>query len=92
MTRIDVERLAAAPPAFRVTLRDDDGSSTVHEVRIDPASEPLAERFASPEAFVEACFRFLLAREPKGSILQDFDVSVIGRYFPEWQRTLSAGR
>jgi hypothetical protein len=91
VTRIDIERLAAAPPTFRITLHDDDGSSTVHEVRIDAGSVRLAERFASHAAFVEACLRFLLAREPKESILPDFDVGVIGRYFPDWDRTLSVG-
>jgi hypothetical protein len=32
---------------------------------------------------IEAAFRFLLAREPKESILARFDVSVISRYFPQ---------
>jgi hypothetical protein len=90
VTRIDVQRLGVAPSTFRVTLLDEDGSSTTHTVRIDEGSVPLAERFASQDAFVEACFRFLLAREPKESILPDFDVTAIGRYFPGWERTLSA--
>jgi hypothetical protein len=35
-----------------------------------------------------AAFRFLLEREPKESILARFDVSVIARYFPEFEREL----
>ena len=35
--------------------------------------------------FVERCFSFLLEREPKESILRQFDVSVIARYFPEFE-------
>ena len=37
------------------------------------------------------CFAFLLEREPKESILRSFDVSVIGGYFPEFEREI-AGR
>ena len=32
--------------------------------------------------------RFLLDREPKESILSRFDVTVISRYFPEFEREL----
>ena len=42
----------------------------------------------TPEACVTAAFRFLLDREAKESILGRFDVSVIARYFPEFERTL----
>ena len=43
----------------------------------------LANGFAS-----FAAFRFLLDREPKESILRRFDVAVISRYFPEFEREL----
>ena len=39
--------------------------------------------FAVRENRIEAV-RFLLAREPKESILKTFDLSVIKRYFPEY--------
>jgi hypothetical protein len=42
----------------------------------------------TPEQCLEAAFRFLLDREPKESILADFDVTVISRYFPEFEREL----
>ena len=35
-------------------------------------------------------FRFLLDREPKEAILARFDISVIGRYFPEFGAELPA--
>jgi hypothetical protein len=41
-----------------------------------------------PERCVEAAFRFLLDREPKESILSRFDVTVISRYFPEFEQEL----
>jgi len=33
-------------------------------------------------------FEFLLAREPKESILPEFDLPLIGRYFSEYEREL----
>ena len=34
-------------------------------------------------------FEFLLEREPKESILARFDLSVIARYFPEYDREIA---
>jgi hypothetical protein len=48
----------------------------------------LAGQRASPEELVAESFRFLLAREPKESILRSFDLMVIGRYFPEYEREI----
>ena len=73
---------------FDVNVREGD-TTTEHQVTV---SETDLERLGggrSPEAFVRDCFAFLLEREPKESILPTFDVSVIGRYFPEFERTIS---
>ena len=64
------------------------GSSTEHDVTVSARDlERLAEG-RTPDAFVRDCFDFLLAREPKESILRSFDVSAIGRYFPEFEREI----
>src|SRR6266849_1700119 len=42
----------------------------------------------TPERLIEAAFFFLLDREPKESILGRFDVTLIARYFPEFEREL----
>jgi hypothetical protein len=47
--------------------------------------ERLGSSHGSPEDFVLACFAFLLEREAKESILSEFDVKVIGRYFPDFE-------
>ena len=47
-----------------------------------------ARRARGGAALVEAAFAFLLDREPKESILARFDLSVISRYFPEFEREL----
>jgi len=42
----------------------------------------------TPERCIEAAFQFLLDREPKESILRRFDITVICRYFPEFEHEL----
>ena len=39
----------------------------------------------SVEQLVEKSFEFLLQREPKESILRSFDLTIINRYFPEYE-------
>jgi hypothetical protein len=88
---ITVTRSADGNPIrFDVVVREGD-PSTEHAVTL---SESDLERLGggrTPEAFVRDCFAFLLEREPKESILRSFDVSVIGGYFPEFEREI-AGR
>jgi len=40
------------------------------------------------EDLVRRSFDFLLQREPPSSILRTFDLSVIERYFPEYDRII----
>lgn len=69
---------------FQVTVRED-GGETRHRVTMKRATyEKLGGGKSTPEHFVRAAFAFLLEREPKESILGQFDVSVISRYFPEF--------
>lgn len=88
---ITVTRRADGNPIrFDVVVREGD-PSTEHAVTL---SESDLERLGggrTPEAFVRDCFAFLLEREPKESILRSFDVSVIGGYFPDFEREI-AGR
>lgn len=43
---------------------------------------------ADPEAVVRESFAFLLEREPATSILPEFSLPVIARYFPEYPSEL----
>ncbi len=43
----------------------------------------------SPEECIRTSFEFLLEREAKEAILREFDLTLIGRYFPEYERELS---
>jgi hypothetical protein len=73
---------------FQVTVRER-GRETYHRVSLRKADyERLAGGKASPEALVTESFRFLLEREAKESILGSFDLTVIGRYFSEYEREI----
>jgi hypothetical protein len=71
-----------------VTVFDDDTSRTFEVgvtadelARFDPGA-------ADPTELVHRSFEFLLAREPKESILPSFELSTIARYFPEYEREI----
>lgn len=88
-TTIDVTQTGSSDPlAFLVTVAEG-GSETRHEVTMSLAD---CDRLCGgPDAAgvcVEAIFRFLLDREPKDAILGRFDVSVVARYFPEFETRL----
>ena len=90
MTAIDVTTQARSDGwTCRVHVSDPDGSSTEHEVAVarDDLAR-LAPGAVDPTELVRRSFAFLLAREPKESILRSFDLPVIGRYFPEYEREI----
>ncbi|MGH2662861.1 MAG: hypothetical protein ACRDH8_08645 [Actinomycetota bacterium] len=81
----DINVLPVGSNVFTVTVSDR-GSETTHRVTVPPEDyRRLGEGYASPEEFLRASFEFLLAREPKESILGEFEVTVISRYFPEFE-------
>lgn len=84
---ISVEQLATEDPLeFKVRVSEG-GGETNHHVTLSRADyEELSGKKVGPEGLVEASFRFLLDREPKESILKNFDIQVISRYFPDYPR------
>ena len=74
------------PMRFEVAITD--GTTTCHEVTMSARDFGRLAQGRTPDRVIEAVFRFLLDREPKESILRGFDVSVVGRYFPEFERKL----
>ncbi|MBA2432135.1 MAG: hypothetical protein H0V56_08475 [Chthoniobacterales bacterium] len=62
---------------------------TEHQVRVTSAD---VQRFSGGRGnaaqLLEASFRFLLEREPNTSILREFELPVISRYFPEYEREI----
>jgi hypothetical protein len=88
MSRIEVTAAVAGDGwECRVTVRN--GSETRHRVRVSRADlARLAPGASDPVDLVEASFAFLLERESKESILREFDLTVIGRYFPDYEREI----
>jgi hypothetical protein len=70
------------------------GEQTQHVVRVTVADLETWGRGSSREHvedLVARSFEFLLRREPASSILRRFDLAVIQRYFPEYDRELRGG-
>lgn len=86
---IQVRRTDAHDPlTFEVTVRDANGETSHHVTMARATYESLSSGQYTPERCIEAAFRFLLDREPKESILGRFDVTVISRYFPDFEQKL----
>jgi hypothetical protein len=66
-----------------VDVSDATGMSR-HIVRVSVKDFERWGRGRSAEELVADSFAFLLGREPKESILKEFDLAVIRRYFPDY--------
>lgn len=76
------------PGRFRVTVTDDSGQSR-HSVSLSPGFyEKLTGKKVPEELLIERSFQFLLERESKESILREFDLPLIGRYFPNYENEI----
>lgn len=86
MAEIDVRPVEPGETSrFQVTVREGP-SETSHRVTVRESDLlRLGGAHGSAEDLVRASFEFLLAREPKEQILGEFDLSVISRYFPEYE-------
>ena len=83
---IQVERQGDERPyRFEVEVKEGSSSSKHHVTLSESTYRELTGRKISPEECVQRSFEFLLAREPKESILSRFDITVIERYFPEFR-------
>jgi hypothetical protein len=92
MTEIEVTSQTGSDGwTCRVLITDDNGSTSEHEVAVTRKDlARLAPGVDDPADLVRRSFVFLLAREPKESILRSFDLPVIGRYFPEYEQEIRA--
>ncbi len=87
MTAIDARMIEDGDPlVFEVRVREG-ASETRHRVTLS-RKDFARLGGADAEKLVDAAFRFLLDREAKESILARFDVSVIARYFSEFEQKL----
>ena len=70
---------------FRVTVSGGDGE-TEHTVRVsEEYYQKLTNSNMPAEELARKSFEFLLEREPKESILKEFHLPEIQKYFPEYE-------
>lgn len=88
MAQIEVKKLQDFPQAaFEVTVKGN--TVTRHTVTlVSQYYEKLTSGAVSPEELVEESFAFLLAREPNTSILSGFNLMVISKYYPGYEREM----
>ena len=79
----EISVTAAGGDDYLVEVREEN-TATRHRVTVPPAALVRFGGGAAAEELLEASFRFLLEREPKESILRQFEISVIASYFPEY--------
>jgi hypothetical protein len=63
-------------------------ATTHHRVRVTKADVQRLASGQSTESLIRESFRFLLEHEPNTSILASFDLPLIGRYFPAYEREI----
>jgi len=75
-----------------VIVKDKD-SKTEHTVTVDEECYArLTDRKISKEELIKKPLKFLLAREPKGSMLRGFNLGVIKRCFLEYEEKIKSIR
>jgi hypothetical protein len=85
MSGIQIKKLNDT--TFEVTVQSRSTTTHTVTVTVDYAAKLTAGK-VSTETLVERSFDFLLERESNTSILRSFDLPVIGRYFPEYERVI----
>ena len=86
MARIEVRSAAEGDGwAFEVTVSEGGGRTSHRVTMTREVYERLTGGACPPEELVRRSFEFLLEREPKESILREFDITVISRYFPSYE-------
>lgn len=82
---IDVTALEA--DTYKVVVNS--SGTTTHRVRL---TDDVRQRLAGPdvpaERLIEESFQFLLEREPNTAILAEFELPLIGRYFPDYEQEI----
>jgi hypothetical protein len=87
MDNAQIEIVKQDSETFQVTVRAK--STTVHAVTLRHDDyQRLTGGKVTPEKLIEKSFEFLLERESNTSILSRFELPVIGRYFPEYEKTI----
>ena len=85
---MDVTVSESGKDRFSVVVKEGRTSSRHLVTVTDEYHQKLTGGDITKEDLVKKSFLFLLNRESKESILSEFDLPVIGRYFPEYESTI----
>jgi hypothetical protein len=90
MAQIEIKKLKDFPAGeFEVIVNGN--RVTKHKVTITAKYyEALTSGTGSPEKLIEKSFEFLLAREPNTSILSEFNLRVIQKYFSGYEHEMKS--
>jgi len=73
---------------FLVTIEEQGGKSEHKVILDDTYYQNLSGGKITKEELIKKSFKFLLEREPKESILFEFNLKIIKNYFPEFEKKL----
>jgi len=85
--KISVEEISTTK--YRVTVIEGK-TKTTHDVTLTGSDLRRYAAGRSPESLLEVSFEFLLQREPQESILRQFTLSDVERYFPDYPKIIRA--
>ena len=73
---------------FQVTIQENNSQST-HTVHLnDEVYQRLTDGKIGRDELIRLSFEFLLNREPKESILSEFNLTLINTYFPDYEQNI----
>ncbi|MDD5251277.1 MAG: hypothetical protein PHT12_01415 [Patescibacteria group bacterium] len=87
----DLHIIELPPQEMNLIFEVKVGAGRPHRVTVSP--EDLRDFGAGGDAadLVRRSFEFLLEREPDSSILEEFDLKDISRYYPEYREEIRRG-
>ena len=86
---MSIHVVAKGSDTFTVTVTDERGSKKYRVTVNENSYNRFSIGGESRESLIERSFEFLLDRESKESILSSFDITVISRYFPEYEKMIT---
>lgn len=85
-----IEVVRSTPEKFLVKVKES-GTQSTHIVSLKADyHQKLTQGKVREEDLIVQSFQFLLRHEPKESILREFDLKVISRYFPQYEAEMRA--
>lgn len=88
MSESGIRITPAGPHEFDVEVTQSEETTSHRVIVPDTLLEEWGLESSDAEEVVQESFNFLLEREPASSILPEFSLAIISRYFPEYRDEL----